>query len=122
MLNNLLKVSPELQAQGYPKYPGVGETSLYALLGFVVVFLGIAFLIFIVWAVGKLMATFDKKMESKKDAPKQKQTTESPVAPKSTTEEEISDETVAAITAALMAYYVQENKKCEFTIKRIKRM
>ena len=122
MLNNLLKVSPELQAQGYPKYPGIGEASLYALLGFVVVFLGIAFLIFIVWAVGKLMATFDKKMESKKNTPKNKQTTETPATPNAATEEEISEETVAAITAALMAYYVQENKKCEFTIKRIKRM
>ncbi len=122
MLNNLLKVSPELQAQGYPKYPGVGETALYALLGYLVVFLGIAFLIFIVWAVGKLMTVFDKKMESKNDTSKNKQTTAAPATPKAATEEEISEETVAAITAALMAYYVQENKKCEFTIKRIKRM
>ena len=36
----------------------VGEASLYALLGFSIVFLGIAFLIFVVWAVGKGMTAF----------------------------------------------------------------
>ena len=61
MLNNLLKVSADLQAQGYPKFPNVGEVALYALLGFIVVFLGISFLIFIVWAVGKLIDNFENK-------------------------------------------------------------
>jgi hypothetical protein len=37
-------------------------------------------------------------------------------------EEELSDEVVAVITAAIAAYYQKENKKCEFTVKRIKRV
>ena len=36
--------------------------------------------------------------------------------------EELSEETLAVITAALMAYYEMNNPKCEFTIKRIKRL
>ena len=36
--------------------------------------------------------------------------------------EEVSEETLAVITAALMAYYEMNNPKCEFTIKRIKRL
>ena len=123
MLNNLLKVSTELQAQGYPKFPSVGETSLYALLGFVIAFIGIAFLIFIVWAMGKLMAFADNKSseqpkKEKKSEPKKSVET----SPSTTAEAEIDEETVAAITAALMAYYVKENRKCEFTVKRIKRL
>ena len=120
MLNNLLKVSEELQAQGYPKFINIGEAAIYALLGFIVVFLGITFLIFIVWVVGKLMNSFANKPK------KEKKVTEEP-APAPTQSvvqetEEISEETVAVITAAIMAYYVKENRKCEFTVKRIKRL
>lgn len=35
---------------------------------------------------------------------------------------ELDEETVAVITAAIMAYYQNSNPKCEFTIKRIKRI
>ena len=96
----------------------VGEASLYALLGFSIVFLGIAFLIFVVWAVGKGMTAFEKKAAESKKKPEPVQET-----PKvSNTEEELSDEVVAVITAAIAAYYQKENKKCDFTVKRIKRI
>ena len=36
--------------------------------------------------------------------------------------DEITEETVAIITAAIMAYYEKNNPKCEFTVKRIKRI
>ena len=36
--------------------------------------------------------------------------------------DELSEETVAVITAAIMAYYQKTNPKCEFTVKRIKRI
>ena len=42
--------------------------------------------------------------------------------PNTGNEEELSDEVVAVITAAIAAYYQKENKKCEFTVKRIKRV
>ena len=112
---NLLSVAAD-------KYrtPPVGEAALYALLGFLVVFVGIAFLILVVWAVGKIM-TKTEKAKKTKEASKQK--AESVAKPSEVNAvEEISEETVAAITAAIMAYYQQEQKKCEFTVKRIKKV
>ena len=53
-MNKILAVSQEL-ADKYPKYIEIPEAMFYALLGFSIVFLGIAFLILIVWAVGKFM-------------------------------------------------------------------
>ena len=124
MLTNLLKVSQDLAAQGYPKEDvPFGEVALYALLGFIVVFVGIAFLIFVVWLVGKIMHptgnVATKKVEEK--------TTEAvPMAARqtatATASDEVDEETLAVIMAALMAYYDRQNNKCEFTLKRIKRI
>ena len=36
--------------------------------------------------------------------------------------EEIDEETVAVITAAIMAYYEVNYPKCEFTVRRIKKI
>lgn len=101
----------------------IGEASLYALLGFVVVFVGIAFLIFVVWLIGKLMVKINPIK-----APKQEKVP-APVASEATeglavadASDGISEETVAVITAALMAYYQKTNPQCEFTVKRIKRI
>ena len=96
-----------------------GEAALYALLGFVVVFLGIAFLIFVVWGVGQLMIKFQKAKAAPKKATEVAST---PKAIVEQSEDELSDEVIAVITAAIAAYYQQENKKCEFTVKRIKRL
>ncbi len=99
----------------------VGEAALYALLGFAIVFLGIAFLILVVWLVGKIMTKTSggaKPTKPKaKMEPKQEKTVTAPAET-----DEISEETLAVITAALMAYYQQTGKKCEFTVKRIKRI
>ncbi len=114
MLRNLLAV------QGYPKYVNLGEAALYALIGFLVVFAGISFLILIVWLVGKLMAKTNDFLKSKKEDPIVKKELERVPAPVQS--EEIDEETVAVIMAALMAYYEKNNPKCEFTVKRIKRI
>ncbi len=93
----------------------IGEASLYALLGFSIVFLGIAFLILVVWLVGKVM---NKGVAAKKEVKLAE-----PVLPLETSNsEEITEETIAVITAAIMAYYEQNNRKCDFTVKRIKRI
>ena len=98
---------------------GVGEAALYALLGYIIVFLGIAFLIFIVWLVGRVMVS-----NKKASAPVKKETAKETVAVANATPvtDEIDEETLAVITAALMAYYQTNNPKCEFTVKRIKRI
>ena len=98
----------------------IGEAALYALVGFSVVFLGISFLIFVLWAVGRVMTFLEKKKAEPKEAAKVETTAEQASA--SENGEEISEETIAVITAAIMAYYVKENRKCEFTVKRIKRI
>ncbi len=97
------------------------ESALYALLGFAIVFLGIAFLILVVWLVGKGMSKNVGTVQ-KESKPKAQEVVE--IAPKQEAEEigEVSEETLAIITAAIMAYYEQANVKCEFTVKRIKRI
>ncbi len=99
----------------------LGESALYALLGFLVVFVGIVFLILVVWLVGKLMTK--SKPISKTSVEALPKATESVAESLAVADgEEIAEETVAIITAALMVYYQQNNPKCEFTVKRIKRI
>lgn len=111
MLWNLLSSEATRQAP-------IGEAALYALLGYLLVFFGIVFLILVVWAVGKLMTMLEQKAAT----PKQPEAVPQPEIVETSTEDEISDEVVAVITAAIAAYYQKENKKCEFTVKRIKRL
>ncbi len=106
---------------------GIGEASLYALLGFLVVFVGIIFLIFIVWATGKLISLAEGKPKRRKEKESKDKKTENSEAAENESaacikSEEISEETLAIITAAIMAYYQKNNPKCEFTVKRIKRI
>ena len=93
------------------------DSLLYALIGFLVVFAGIALLIAVVWAVGKIMSTVNPTVQPKKIEAKPKQV----IAPV-VNSDEVDEETVAVITAALMAYYQTTNPKCGFTVKRIKRI
>ena len=114
MLRNLL-TSTSLP-EGYQEV-SIGTASLYALIGFAVVFAGIAFLIFIVWLVGKLMA---KPKTVEKSEPVQDITPAMKSSPSA--EDSVDEDTVAVIMAALTAYYETNYPKCEFTVKRIKRV
>ncbi len=102
----------------------LGEVSLLALLGFGVVVLGIAFLVLVVWLVGQVMvkANAGSGKKSKKTVKTQTTSEVSEKIAACDATEEITEETVAIITAAIMAYYQQNNPKCEFTVKRIKRI
>ena len=112
MLFNLLTDATKTRAVG------IDEAALYALLGFLVVFIGISLLIFIVWAVGKIMQN-----TSKTDTPtKATQSVQPAVQPATSAKEELDEETVAVITAALMAYYQKNNPQCDFIVRRIKRI
>ena len=115
LMNLLTNTLPD----GYQKV-SVGEASLYALIGYAVVFAGIALLIFIVWLVGVLMTKTNAKPVAKE---KLEPIVSAPVPVQTAVEEEeIDDETIVLITAALMAYYEKNDPKCEFTLKRIKRI
>ena len=132
MLSNLLAILPGdgTSWAGQNKSPNnfyfdnFGEAALYALIGFVVVFVGILIIIGIIWLVGLIMRKTNnlefltKKREKKPKKSKTKQ--EQVVVP--STDEEVPDEVKVAIIAAIMAYYQEKEEKCEFTVKRIKRI
>ena len=119
-MNNFLAVAPDL-ADKYPKYIEIPEAALYALLGFMIVVLGIAFLIAIVWAVGKFMQKDKITVQKVQEKPVVQPTKPVVTTQPSTNNDEVDEETVAVITAAIMAYYEKNTPKCEFTLKRIKR-
>lgn len=101
----------------------IGEAALYALIGFLVVFGGIAFLIFIVWLIGKAKAYLSgKPVVAPKQTQQKKVQAPAPVAAPVADTEEVPEEVVAVITAALMAYYKQAKPQCGFIVKRIKRI
>ena len=116
MLNQLL--TSALPEGG--QWVTLGEASLFALIGFLVVFAGISFLILVVWLVGKVMSTVNDKMGAKKKAIPAQQETQQVVTPAES--DDVDEETVAVIMAALMEYYQTNNPKCAFTLKRIKRI
>ena len=100
----------------------LGEACIYALIGFCIVFAGIVLIILIIWLLGLLMRKTNNlaflskiKIKKQKAAPAAQEVVES-------AEEEVPDEVKAAIIAAVMAYYCQEKPKCEFKVKRIKRI
>lgn len=97
----------------------VGEGAFYAVFGFVFVFLGIALLIAIIYLVGFVMTKVNARRSAKKE-------TERPVPPAAPSapvvEEGISPEMVAAITAALAVYMEEERARCDFVVRRIRRV
>lgn len=120
MLSNLLIHIVQEGGKEVPYFGGVdgsgwlGESLLYAFLGFFVTFLGIILLICIVWLCGKIVTRFsgwNKKKVAKVS-----------VAHAEEEEDPVSDELRAAIIAAIAAYYDGESGTCEFQVKRIKRL
>ena len=105
-------------------FDNFGEAALYALIGFIVVFVGIIIIIGIIWLVGLIMRKTNnlefltKKREKKVKADKK---TDIPAVATSS-DDDIPDEVKAAIVAAIMAYYQESEEKCEFTVKRLKRI
>ena len=104
-----------------------GEPLLYALLGFLIVIVGIALIIFIIWLLGLIMrktnnlefATKRRKTKTQKQVVEPVQNIEVGEPAHS---DEIPDEVKAAIIAAITVYYEEKQEKCEFTVKRIKRL
>jgi sodium pump decarboxylase gamma subunit len=94
---------------------------LYALIGFVFVFIGIGILIGILYLLGYVMQKTNGKISFKKKTAAAPVKEES-VAPAVAATEEVPDEVKAAIVAAIMAYYSAEKPKCEFVVKQIKRI
>ncbi len=94
----------------------LGEGAFYAVFGFVFVFVGIALLIAIFTLLGLLM----KKVNHRKRKDETRESAVTAAAPQG--EEGISPETVAVIAAAIAAYYEATSQKCDFVVRRIKRL
>lgn len=94
----------------------IGETAVYALVGFVIVLLVLALLIGIFYLSGFV---FKSKLFNKTEQPK------SPSKTPETSEVDQDEETVAAITAAIALILAEEagesDVKPDFVIKRIAR-
>ena len=107
----------DVQYFGNPDGSGVFlDVLLYALIGFVITFLGVAILIVLVWVVGKIIKAITGKLDGRK---KPSSEAEPPAAVQA---DGISEEIRAAIVAAISAYYLSEDGNCEFKVKRIKRL
>lgn len=136
MLNNLLNivqgdgsyVAGQEQSSGNYYFDNIGEPFVYALIGFVVVFIGIVLIIGVIWLVGLLMKKtnnleFLTKKRDKSVKVKEVKAEENPEAPaQSVVFDDVPDEVKAAIIAAIMAYYQKEEPQCQFRVKRIKRI
>lgn len=99
------------------RYLSVVEALVYALVGFIVTFFGIAILIFFVWACGQIM----KKTAGGLFKKNKSQKPEISASSEGNTEE-VDPNIKVAIVAAIAAYYMGEEHNCEFKVKRIKRL
>lgn len=100
-----------------------GEALLYALIGFVIVFAGIAIIIAVIWLIGLLMRKTDNLAFLTKKKDKSKNAGADIVANEPHADgDDIPEEIKAAIVAAVMSYYQTEKPKCDFIVKRIKRI
>ncbi len=124
MLDAMLAINPGTgDKAGNWYFDNLGEPVVYAVIGFVVVFVGIVILIAIIWLLGLLMRKTDnfsaitdlRKSRKHEDTIEIKKTA-------AAESDEVPDEVKAAIIAAIMAYYESRQKKCEFTVKRIKKL
>ncbi len=129
-MKNLLAIIPK---DGNWYFDNFSEGLVYALIGFLVVFLGIVLIIFIIWILGlilsksnnlEFLSKFIKKIKTSlaKTFKRKKKTETSGEVIAFPDDEEIPDEIKAAVIAAIMAYYSQEQPECEFRVKRIKRI
>ncbi|MDE6586573.1 MAG: OadG family protein [Clostridia bacterium] len=122
MVNSLLDFVSKGDGNYY--FENMSEAIIYALIGFLIVFVGIAIIILIIWLIGLLLRktnnlAFLRNLKLKRKS----KNVESEITPSiSHDENEVPDEIKVAIIAAIMAYYSESSPKCEFKVKRIKRL
>ncbi len=98
----------------------LGEGAFYSVFGFLFVFLGIVVLILIFTLLGMIM----KRVNAKKKREKQPKNTVRAAEPEEVpaVEAEISPEVIAVIAAAVSAFCEEGGGKCDFVVKRIKKL
>lgn len=126
MLNFLLDILPQ-KPDGtvdgnYYFTDRFGESAIYALIGFLIVFVGIMLIISIIWLIGLLMRKTNNLAFLTQIGKKKRKSEETATDEVLQESDEVPDEVKAAIIAAIMAYYGAEKPQCEFKVKRIKRI
>ena len=97
-----------------------GDAALYALIGFLVTFIGIVIIIGVIWVAGLIIRKSLAKQKSVADM--QEQYAAAHTEP-SGQGDEIGEAERVAIIAAIAAYYESENSVVsEFKVRRIKRL
>lgn len=95
-------------------YLGRGEVFLFALIGFVITFVGIILLIFVMWLFGRIVNRIGRMQKKEQGDPA--------AVAASSSDDGINEEVRVAIIAAIAAYYASENSSCEFKVKRIRKI
>jgi len=104
----------------------LGDAAIDAAIGHLIVFAGMIVLVLLFTGLGAVMKRINGKKKPK--APVSEPLPMPPVRVVEEKHDEIAPEVVAAIAAALTAYYCDENKcgetgtKCSFVVKRIKKL
>lgn len=102
--------------ENWPKFD-IGEGAFYAVFGFLFVFFGIVLLILIFTGLGKIMSIRNAKTGKKE---------KKPVVPEKKANESgeagVTPELLAVLTAAIAAYYEDEDVQCDFVVRRIKKL
>ncbi len=107
----------------------ITDALIYALIGFVFVFIGIGLLIGILYLIGRAIHGAEGGFSFGKKGKKEPPAEERPASPRPEAapavppakDEELSPELRAAIVAAIAAYYGSERPQCEFVIRKIKK-
>ena len=121
MVNQLLDFVANGDGNYY--FENFGEALVYALIGFLIIFAGISLIILIIWLIGLLLRKTDNFAFLRSSGKKQKdKKVKETVQVNKDVSDDVPDEIKAAIIAAIMAYYSREPQKCEFKVKRIKRI
>lgn len=96
------------------------EAGLFTfVLGMLIVFGGMAIIVLVVTVIGKIMVAVKKKPADKK--PEQK-AIESGAPATPAANDEVTDEVIAVITAAVAAILSEEKPHAEFVVKKIKKL
>ena len=100
----------------------LGEAAFFAIFGFIFVFVGIFLLILIFTALGFIMKKVNAREKKPKKAKKKGESVpDAPVFEESASEE-VTPELIAVLTAAVAAAMEEEGGKCEFVVRRIKKL
>ncbi len=100
----------------------IGEGAFFAVFGFIFVFLGIALLILIFTGLGLIMKKVNARKKHADPVVVEHGKEKTAPAEVKQTEEGLSPALVAVITAAIAAYYEDETQKCDFVVRRIKKL